>query len=165
MAQQVTWVIDTSSVAEVRRSIENTKKQGVFASMSNLVGAGRLVFPRQVVDELGRAADPHAPDAQYQWARENLSRVTEPAPTFEEIKEILARVPTVLDPDKDTGVEEADPYVLAVAVRLREQGTDSRVVTEETKDTARKMSLRTAAGLLGIPSVPLRAFLSYEAII
>jgi hypothetical protein len=54
--------------------------------------------------------------------------------------------------------------LLAVAVRLRSDGKDARIVTEETKDTPRKMSLRTAAGLLGVPSVPLKAFLQFEGI-
>ena len=54
---------------------------------------------------------------------------------------------------------------LAKAVDLKQAGTDARVVTEEKNDTPRKMSLRTAAGLLGIPSVPLRAFLEFEGIL
>ena len=164
MARDVIWVIDTSSVVEIRRSIENSKKEYVFKRMGNLVQEGRLVFPKQVVDELGRVADPSSPDQQYRWVKQHEGRAAERAPSFEEIKGILRAVPTVLDPDKDTGVEEADPYVLAVAVRLRAEGKDARIVTEENKETPRKMSLRTAAGLLGLPSVPLRAFLHFEEI-
>jgi uncharacterized protein DUF4411 len=164
MAGDVIWIVDTSSVAEVRRSIENSKKPEVFAQMSLLVENGRLVFPKQVVGELERAADPNAPDAQYQWAKQNEAKASAPEPALDEVKSVLAKVPTVLDADKDTGVEEADPYVLAVAVRLRSEGKDSRIVTEETRDTPRKMSLRTAAGLLGVPSVPLKAFLQFERI-
>jgi hypothetical protein len=73
-------------------------------------------------------------------------------------------VPKVLDPDKE-GIEEADPYLLAMAVRLRVEGKDARIVTEEKNDYPRKLSLRTAAGLLGIPSVPLKAFLEFERIL
>jgi hypothetical protein len=61
-------------------------------------------------------------------------------------------------------VEEADPYVLAMARRLLAEGKDVRIVTEEKNDTPRKMSLNTAAGLLRLPSVPLRAFLEFEKI-
>ena len=114
--------------------------------------------------ELERGADTQSPDAQYQWAKKYEGKATERAPSLEEIKKILDAVPTVLDPDKDIGVEEADPYVLAVAVRLRAEGKDARIVTEETKEFPRKMSLRTAAGLLGVPSVPLKAFLRFEKI-
>jgi hypothetical protein len=165
MARDVIWVIDTSSIAEIRRSIENSKKAKVFERMGDLVQEGRLTFPKQVVSELGRVADPDSPDPQYRWAKNHEGKATEHTPTFEAIKEVLSIVPTVLDPDKDTGCDEADPYVLAMSVHLRAEGRDSRIVTEESKDIPRKMSLRTAAGLLGVPSVPLKAFLQYEGII
>jgi hypothetical protein len=43
-------------------------------------------------------------------------------------------------------------------------GVDARVVTQETKDTPAKMSMNTACGVLGIPCVPLLAFLARESI-
>ncbi|MBZ5632012.1 MAG: DUF4411 family protein [Acidobacteriia bacterium] len=116
------------------------------------------------MDELGRVAEPKSPDAQHEWAKKHAAKACERAPSFEEIRKVLASVPAVLDPDKDTGAEEADPYILAVAARLRSEGVDARIVTEETREFARKMSLRTAAGLLGIPAVPLKAFLAFEKI-
>jgi len=165
MTKQVIWVIDTSSILEVRRSIENTKKPEVFAGMDQLVASERLVFPKQVTDELERWADPSSPDKQFVWAKKNEPKATEYAPSFDELKEVLSSVPRVLDPDKDTGVEEADPYVLALAVHIRAEGKDARIVTEEKNDNPRKLSLSTAAGLLGVPSIPLRAFLEFEGII
>ena len=165
MTRNVIWVVDTSSVAEIRRSIENARKKNVFDSMSVLVDNGKIVFAKQVVDELERAVDPHSPDAQYSWAKQNEGKATEHAPSLGEVKGVLAQVPRVLDPDKDTGAEEADPYLLALAVRLRAEGKDARIVTEEIRDTPRKMSLNTACGLVGVPSVPIRAFLHFEEII
>jgi rRNA maturation endonuclease Nob1 len=165
MAHAVIWVVDTSSVVEIRRSVETAKRPGVFDAMSALVAVGRLVFPKQVVDELERAADPKLPDAQYQWAKRHEEMAKSQAPSFEEVKEVLASVPEVLDPDKDSGVEEADPYVLAIAHRLRAEGKDARVVTQETKDTPRKMSLNSACGFLGLPSAPLSVFLRFEKIV
>jgi len=48
---------------------------------------------------------------------------------------VLAAVPKVLDPEKDSGAEEADPYVLALAVNLRdEKKKNARIVTEGTRD-------------------------------
>lgn len=165
MPPQVIWVIDTSSVAEVRRSVANTQKPHVFSSMSSLVAAGRLVYPKQLVDELRRYADPDAPDAQYLWAKQEETRAANGITTMEELKTVLAAVPKVLDPDKDAGADEADPYVLAMAVRLRLEGKDARVITQEKHDTPKKVSLRTAAGLLGVPAVPLQAFLEFEGIL
>jgi uncharacterized protein DUF4411 len=137
----------------------------VIESMSALVEAGRLVFTKQVVDELKRGSDPHSPDQQYLWVKQHEKKATESAPSFDGVKEILATVPKVLDPDKDAGAEEADPYLLALATRLRADGRDARIVTQETKDTPKKMSLNTACGLLGVPSVPLKAFLDFEKIL
>ena len=137
----------------------------MFSMLGALVNAGRLVFPKQVVEELKRGADPKSPDAQYNWAKTHESKAVEPAPSLDHVKHVLSVVHRVLDPDKDTGVEEADPYLLAMAVRLRLEGRDARIVTEEKNDMPRKLSLSTAAGLLGVPSVPLRAFLEFEKVI
>src|SRR5450631_3184242 len=99
MAQDVVWIIDTSSIIEVRRAIENSKKADVFERMGVLVEEGRLIFPKQVLEEMERVADRLNPDAQYKWAKKHEGKATEHAPTFEEVREILAVVPTVLDPD------------------------------------------------------------------
>jgi hypothetical protein len=165
MAQPVLWVIDTSSIIEIRRSVETTRGPEVFQKLGDLVTADRIIFVKQVVEELERAADPVNPDAQYQWAKTHEAKATERAPSFDDIKNVLALVPKVLDPDKDSGAEEADPYLLALASLLRTEGLDARIVTQETKDTPKKMSLNTACGLLGIPSVPLAAFLQFERIL
>ncbi|MHB8216207.1 MAG: DUF4411 family protein [Candidatus Sulfotelmatobacter sp.] len=165
MAQHVIWVFDTSSIIEIRRSVESTRRQAVFGSMSSLVTAGRLVFPIEVVKELERFADPKLPDAQYLWAKGHEELAKAQSPSFQEVKNILAIVPDVLDPDKDSGEEEADPYVLAVARRLRFEERDGRVVTQETKDTPRKISMNSACGFLGLPSVPLTIFLRFEGIL
>ena len=164
MAHTIVWVLDTSSIIEIRRSVAAAERASVFAGLSSLVACDRILFPKQVVDELERASDPKAPDAQYLWARQHATKANSHDPSLQEVKDVLAVVPEVLDPDKDAGAEEADPYLLAVATHLRTEGKDARLVTQETKDTPRKMSLNTACGLLGIPSVPLAAFLQFERI-
>jgi hypothetical protein len=163
-ARPVLWVIDTSSIIEIRRSVPTARRSEVFQKLGDLVTAGRIVFAKQVVAELERAADPVNPDAQYQWAKMHEAKATERAPSFDDIKSVLAVVPKVLDADKDSGAEEADPYLLSLATLLRTEGLDARLVTQESKDTPKKMSLNTACGLLGIPSVPLAAFLQFERI-
>jgi hypothetical protein len=76
---------------------------------------------------------------------------------------VLAEVPEVIDVDKE-GVEEADAYVLALALRLTRDGQDARVVTEEFKTTVAKMPLGSAAGYLRIPSMSIRTMLKFEGI-
>lgn len=165
MPATIVWVIDTSSIVEIRRSVESSRRSGVFKDLAALVAQHRLLFPRQVLDELARVADPAAPDHQYLWAKQNQGTACEKAPSLDSVKAVLGIASRVLDPAKDVGVEEADPYVLAKATELRNDGVDGRIITEEKNDTPRKMSLRTASGLLGIPSVPLRAFLEFEKIL
>ena len=162
---QVVWVIDTSSIIEVRRSQKNQRER-IFSEMTRLVMEGRLVYPRQVVSELERNVQPKSPDRQFAWAKQSASTAHSKGSCFlDEVREVLAEVPEVLDPEKDSGRDEADPYVLASAQKLRRDGTDARVITEERRDTHSKMSMNTAAGILGIPSVPLAAFLRVEKIV
>ena len=163
---QVVWVIDTSSIIEVRRSTQKRHRERIFRKLTRLVTEGRLAYPPQVVAELERSAQSKPPDPQLAWAKQNASAAHGNGSCFlDDVKEILAEVPQVLDPNKDAGADEADPYVLAVAQRLRQEGTDARVVTEERRDTNSKMSMNTAAGILGIPSVPLAAFLKVEKVV
>src|SRR5262245_39928579 len=119
MSSDIVWIIDTSSIVEIRRSVENTRKVEVYSKLTELVGQGRLLFPRQVLDELERVADQAAPDQQYLWAKRNQSTGCANPPSLDSVKSVLAVVPRVLDPDKDTGAEEADPYILARAAELR----------------------------------------------
>src|SRR4051812_7280598 len=135
MAAPVVFVIDTSSVCAVRR-LPKTEQPIIFNRLAKLVQEGRLVYPPEVVDELERGVEAKGQsDKQYEWAAENQSQATPPAKcTFEEVKAVLAEVPDVLDHFKDSGAEEADPYVLAAALKLKGQGLDARIVTQETKD-------------------------------
>lgn len=154
-----TWVFDSSAIIQIKSAIPFSERPHVFASMARLVNQGRLRFPARVLDELSRHRD-HA----HEWAKQHASAASEGEPTLGEVKDVLAVVPDIIDPEKDSGVDEADPYVLAMAVRLRASGVDARVVTQETRDFPTKLSLNTAAGVLGIPSVPLRGFLRAEDI-
>jgi hypothetical protein len=124
-----------------------------------------LLFPIQVFKELERSAHPNEPDEQFSWAERNHDTATGRIVTLDQVRAVLEVVPDVLDVDKDSGEEEADPYVLALARSLRSNGVDARIVAEEIRDTPAKISMNTAAGVLGIPSVPLRGLLRAEDIL
>lgn len=103
------------------------------------------MYPPQVVAELARYVQPKSPDPQFTWAKGNASAAHSIGNcSLDEVKEVLIEVPDVLDPDKDAGEDEADLYVLAVARKLRDDGIDARVITEERRDTNRKISVNTA---------------------
>ena len=156
--------MDTSAILQSRRQVPVAVCPRTLASLSDLVTVGRLKFPSEVLKELRRHARPDAPDQLLEWAESVEGNASADAPSLDRVKDVLAVVADILDKDKDSGAEEADPYVLAFAVSLREQAVDARVVTQEVKDSPRKMSLNTAAGILGIPSVPLGGLLRAEQI-
>ena len=66
-------------------------------------------------------------------------------------------VPDVLD--REAQFEEADPYVLGLAVEIRAGGQKIVVVTEERKDRPDKLSMNTACGMLRLPCLPVEALL------
>lgn len=135
----IVWVLDTSSITEVRRpalQIPQSEHVRVYRALGELVGGGALVFPKQVREELERqhptlAAKGHA-DLPYEWAKRHAERATRHGTDYDALREILAveGVAELLDPDKP-GVEDADPYVLALAQRLVRGGDSPRVVTED----------------------------------
>lgn len=100
------------------------------------------------------------PDPIYRWAKKNQAKATRHGVQFGMVKEILAhpQVSRVVDPDK-AGVEEADPYVLALAVYLKREGYDVTVLTEETKNRPDKLSMNTACGLLRLWCLSIEPFL------
>ena len=102
-SSQVVWVIDTSSIIEVRRS-QRSQREQIFREMTRLVTEGRLLYPPQVVAELERNAQPKSPDPQFAWARQNASTASSNGScSLDDVKEVLAEVPEVLDPNKDAG--------------------------------------------------------------
>ena len=75
------------------------------------------------------------------------------------VKHVMDRAGDVVDHDKASGAEDADPYVIAVALELQRPDAVVRVVTEDQRNHQRKIALTTACGILGIPAVNLSAFL------
>jgi hypothetical protein len=163
---QEVWVIDTSSINEVFRNRPQPDQTKAVALLTQLVHAGQLVFPPQVIGEMKRYAPaqkvgPHPP---LQWAL-SVESVASSAPAYEVVKnDVLSKVPDVLDSEKPATVDEADPYVLGLALELQRAGRSVRVITEERRNRPDKMALSTAAGVLGLPAVTLAAFLKTQGL-
>ena len=79
---------------------------------------------------------------------------------------MLNRVPTLIDPDKVSveGTDDADPHVIALALYVRGEGHDVRIITEEIHTTPKKTALTDAAGIFGIGCMRFRTFLISEGI-
>ena len=120
----------------------------------------------EVVKELERNSNPNSaePDRPCEWAKSNRELATRHGTDYAALKQILShpQVRRVVDQDK-IGVEEADPYVLALAYKLRETHNVT-VLTEETRDRPDKLSMNTACGLLKLVSLRMEAFLEDRGI-
>lgn len=158
------WVIDTSSVLEIRRKLAKEKHAEIYRRLGQLVDDGKLFFPKQVLNELKRQTAEITKggkrDLPYEWAKQDAEQATRHGTTHAALREVLAveGVAQLLDPDK-AGVEEADPYVLALAHHLIGVGLFARVITEDRVNAPDKIALASACGIVGIPVVPVRAFL------
>lgn len=158
-------VIDTSSILQVRRIIARQEQQGVYDKLTVLVQGDGLFFPKEVVVELERWSnpDPSSIDLPLGWVKANSHKAAKHGVPFDALKLVLEQVQEVHDPDK-LGVEEADPYVLALAIHLQQQGKQVMVLTEERKDRPDKISMTTACGVLRLPCLPVHMFLRINGI-
>jgi len=163
------WVIDTCSILQVRREPSLASRRArTYSAMAAAVKNGSLVFPTEVHGELDRGRgklSPGSTDEPYEWAAKARDAATRHGTDFDVVKRVLAKVPKVLDAEKPAGADEADPYVLALALRLKEHGHEVTVISEERKDRPDKMSLTTACGLLRLYCVPLMGFLGDQGMI
>jgi hypothetical protein len=118
-----------------------------------------LLFPPEVLSEIKRGSGAIA-DQLLAWARDN-SAGAQQAASLDTVKAVLREVSDVLDPH--AAEDQADPYVLALALDRRGLGLyDVTIVTDDRRDKPGKLSLATAAGILNLPTVPLHAFLRME---
>lgn len=158
----VIWVIDSSSIVDLK-IIPHALRPQVIRHLGALVGNRRLIYPRQVLDELKGYAPPKAlkNDAPYSWAKGHEARACHPGRLVAEAKAILDAHPDLIDPDS-AGKDPADPYLIALAQELRNAGVEARIVTNDTRQINNKVSVAAVAGLLGIPSTVMRIFLRGE---
>jgi hypothetical protein len=147
------WVADTCALLDVRRSVvpsdtrqTHSARKQVFKRLEELVNAGRLVFPHETYNELkeGNAQlDDAAQDHPFHFV-ERCKKIALRAANLEIVKELGAHalVRRVVDPNAEK--DEADIYVLSVAVELQRAGREVGVLTQERKDLATKLSMNTA---------------------
>jgi hypothetical protein len=152
------WVIDTSSVIELRQ-IPHADRRPVLAALDALVEADCLLFPMQVLPELDRMSD-----VAHAWAKRNNARATRYGYLYSEGAQVLKRLPRLIDPTKVGAIDPADPYVIALAQALVKDGHTPSVITDDTKNRPMRTSLAAAAGVYGFPSMPMAIFLMTQQI-
>ena len=158
----VIWVIDTSSVINVKELVKKTGRKKVFDALAELCVQGRLVFPQEVLDELENGARRGMEDLPLKWARENKQFGYTLGPCSEQLHKVMNDPVAKLTPDprQDKGADDADPHVLATALEVVSKGSQAVVVTQESKKSPPQVPLNVAAGSLNLPSINLYALLT-----
>src|SRR5262245_40688968 len=151
------WVIDSCCLIEIK-IIPVAIRPKVIAHLDKLVADGTLVYPQQVIGELKNYAPPKMlpSDIPYQWAKKHEVTACHGQLLHKEAKAILAVHNDLIDTQATSPKEPADPYVIALARKLREQGEDARIITNDVRQIHKKVSVSAVAGLLGIPSTVMR---------
>ncbi len=158
------WVIDTSSILKIKESVPRLVRPRCLEGLSALVASNHLVYQRQVVEELERGSGGEESEPWFHWAKKHQKHACRYATDLQRLTVLLKRVHLVVDTEKTTGVEQADPYVIELAVAIMDGGRPATVITEDHKDKPTKMSLSTACGLWRVPVVPLLPFLAHIGI-
>jgi Domain of unknown function (DUF4411) len=126
-----------------------------FLRLAELVADGTLAIPIHVIREVADVQHPDMPGAWAKGMQKRMVHALEADPKY--VARVMTEVPNVLDLDADT--EQADPFVLALALHLANQGHAPTVVTKDKKDRPPHISLRTACTRMSIPCVFLHEFL------
>ena len=155
------WIIDSSSIIGVREQVSRAHERKVFSALTSLTAGSQLLWPPEVTQEVEAAL---IADSAVVWIKSRRAS-GERSPKLETVKSVLSKAPTLVDPDSTR--EQADPYVVALALEITSGdlfAPNVTIITEDRRDKPTKLSLATAAGLLRIPTIPLRAFLNSQSI-
>ena len=157
------WVADSSSLILVRETVSRANEQIIWTAFSKLAATDELVWPPEVTQEIEWGA---RQDTVMNWVRSHKNGCERTA-GLETVKSVLSVAQTLIDPDSPR--EQADPYVIALARDLLDVGglfqPRVTIITDDLRDKPTKMSLSSAAGLMSVPTVPLRAFLISRGLI
>lgn len=149
------WILDTSALVEAKAALSVADQWQTFKLLEDMVRAGTVAMPRLVIREISEIAHPDLPGAWAPGVRDIQQHPLDPG--WEHVQRVMAEAGDVVDPNKTK--EDADPYVLALALQLLDQGKEVCVVTEDRVDRNR-IAVTTACDRLGLPHCSVRDFLS-----
>jgi hypothetical protein len=114
----IIYCVDTSSLVTIQRIYRLSKLEGVWEFLDELANGGRLIAPREVLEELKVGQD----DELYQWAKKHIGIFRQLTPKQWQVGKDIVNDPKYkgfVDPDKE--IPEADPFVIALAVEEQKQ--------------------------------------------
>ena len=150
------WILDSSALIEAKTIVSVSNQWDAFKHLEQMVVDGRIALPRQVINEMSAIAYPDLPGA---WAPGVRGLLRHPLDAgYDHISKVMSVAGDVVDANKPS--EDADPWVLALALHLKGDGHTVCIVTEDMVDRTR-ISIATACGRLTIDWCPMRMFLGH----
>ena len=113
-------------------------------------------MPRQMIKEVSEVTHPDMPGAWAAGVRTSLKHPLNVGDDY--ITHVMRVAGDVVDPNKDR--EDADPWVLALALQLADKQLITCIVTEDIVDRHR-ISIATACSRLGLDWCSTRDFLGH----
>jgi hypothetical protein len=156
-ASPVIWIIDTSAIVKIKTTVPQAQQWKLLKQLESMVEDGNLTFPKQVRDETDDLDHPDAPGV---WAVGVFGSIMHPGePDYSYIQQVMSSAAgQVVDPDKTK--EDADPYVIALALQLADAGHDVCVVTNDQKPQPGRIALSTACDHMSVSWCGLDEFLA-----
>lgn len=157
MARGLTvWLLDSSSLIRIKSHVPGAKQWALLKAMESMVADGTLTFAKQVKDEVTGLLHPDAPGVWAAGVYHLMAYDADPGIAY--VKHVMGtEAAAVVDPDKTT--EDADPYVIALALELMAMGHDVRVVTNDQNDTPARIAMSKACDITGVDWCGLEEFL------
>lgn len=143
------WILDSNCLIDMKVMISGADQWAAFRRLEDGVVAGEIALARQVIRELATVAHPDVPGV---WAQGVRSLLVHPLDCGNDhlISVMSSPAAAVVDGSKDK--DEADPYVIALALRLAAEGLAATVVTGDHVDRLPiKIAMTTACGYLDVP--------------
>jgi hypothetical protein len=150
------WVLDASALIHFKK-IAVGKQWAAFKLLEEMVLLGSIAMPRLVIKEASEIMHPDMPGAWAAGVKDSLIHPLDPA-VDPYVRNVMAVAGDVVDPNSPD--DDADPYVVALALELCASGYDAVVVTDDVVDRMPiKISLETACTRCQVKSVNAEQFL------
>ncbi len=130
------YIIDTSSLIEMKDKYPIDIFPTIWEKMEELYKNNRLIAPLEVKKEI-------RDDELKNWIRNKKDMFISPDDIqLEKVKDILDKFPSLVKSEKPQP-EEADPWLIALAIRKKEEAgifsKDYIIVTEESRRKPKKL--------------------------
>ena len=157
MTKGLVWLLDASAIIRIKTQVPGNQQWRLFRQLEEMVVSGDIAFPKQIRVEVAGMAHPDAPGVWVDGVFPLLQHPAEPESGW--IRHVMAsKAAAVVDPNKAR--EDGDPFLLALALQLKDDGHEVCIVTEDQADNPSRIALSVACEHLSLGWCGLAEFLS-----